>query len=118
VHASPDHIRRCPVTPREPEPTASRSARRLTLAVAPAAILQNLQNVPCLSACRPLGWQMGRTPTNLDEMFAAADQNGEKLTPSIFEADNGADLMTYGNAQRRYKQYRSDASAGGSGSTG
>ena len=55
---------------------------------------------------------MGRTPGNLDQMFAAADQNGKKLTKAIFDAHRGADMMTFGNAQRRYKTHCKTSTSG------
>ena len=54
---------------------------------------------------------MGRTPGDLDDIFAAADANDGKLTKEIFDEHDGSDVMTYGNAQRRYKRARWNAGA-------
>ena len=53
---------------------------------------------------------MGRTPGDLDDIFAAADANDGKLTKEIFDEHDGSEVMTYGNAQRRYKQHRAAGS--------
>ena len=46
---------------------------------------------------------MGRTPGNLDNIFELADDNNFTLTRAIFDANCGADVCSWGNAQRRYK---------------
>ena len=56
---------------------------------------------------------MGRTPGDLDDIFAAADANEGKLTKEIFDEHDGSDVMTYGSAQRRYTQHRAAGSAEG-----
>ena len=55
---------------------------------------------------------MGRTPGDLDDIFAAADANEGKLTKEIFDEHDGSDVMTYGSAQRRYTQHRAAGSGG------
>ena len=61
---------------------------------------------------------MGRTPGDLDDIFAAADANDGKLTKEIFDEHDGSELMTYGNAQRRYKQHRAAGSTHAAGGAG
>ena len=61
---------------------------------------------------------MGRTPGDLDDIFAAADANDGKLTKEIFDEHDGSELMTYGSAQWRYKQHRAAGSTNTAGGAG
>lgn len=44
---------------------------------------------------------MVRTASNLDDMFAAANQNNGKLMRAIYDAHRTESTVTYDSAQRR-----------------
>ena len=64
------------------------------LDVCPGAlcILQNSAELQKSHPCLLTG--MGRTPVDLDEVFAAADQNNGKLTQAVFDEYDDGNLGT------------------------